>query len=91
MTCSSCVRKIERSLTSVSGVTKAVVALSTNKAHVEFNPNILGPRDIISTIEVCTGHCVLVHEISYDILGLVKLQDRLQTYCMATIKINQFH
>ena len=36
----------------VAGVTKAVVALSTNKAHVEFDPSILGPRDVIRIIEV---------------------------------------
>ena len=52
MTCSSCVHKIERTLMGVAGVTKAVVALSTNKAHVEFDPSILGPRDVIRIIEV---------------------------------------
>ena len=36
----------------VAGVTKAVVALSTNKAHVEYDPSILGPRDVIRIIEV---------------------------------------
>lgn len=36
----------------VDGVTKAVVALSNNTAHVEFDPNVLGPRDIIKIIEV---------------------------------------
>ena len=36
----------------VDGVTKAVVALSTNTAHIEFDPNVLGPRDIIKIIEV---------------------------------------
>ena len=36
----------------VAGVTKAVVALSTNKAHVEFDPSVLGPRDVIRIIEV---------------------------------------
>ena len=52
MTCSSCVHKIERTLMGVAGVTKAVVALSTNKAHVEYDPSILGPRDVIRIIEV---------------------------------------
>ena len=36
----------------VDGVTKAVVALSTNTAHIEFDPNVLGPRDVIKMIEV---------------------------------------
>ena len=36
----------------IDGVTKAVVALSNNTAHVEFDPNVLGPRDVIKIIEV---------------------------------------
>ena len=52
MTCSSCVHLIERTLLSTEGVEEALVALTTNKAHVEFDPAIIGPRDIISTIEV---------------------------------------
>ena len=35
------------------GVQKAVVALATSLAHVEFDPTLLGPRDIIRAIEVC--------------------------------------
>ncbi len=52
MTCASCVHTIERTLLGVNGVTKAVVALSTNKGRVEFDPAVLGPRDIIKVIEV---------------------------------------
>jgi len=36
---------------SKTGVEKAVVALATNKGHVEFDPTILGPRDVIEIIE----------------------------------------
>ena len=52
MTCSSCVHLIERTLLSTGGVEKATVALTTNKCHVEFDPTVLGPRDIIEIIEV---------------------------------------
>ena len=52
MTCSSCVHLIERTLHSVDGVEKARVALTTNRAHVEFDPSFTGPRDIIGIIEV---------------------------------------
>ena len=52
MTCTSCVRLIENTLLGKKGVGKAVVALATSRASVEFDPNILGPRDIIKIIEV---------------------------------------
>ena len=45
-------RRIENTLMRVDSVTKAVVALSTNTAHIEFDPNVLGPRDVIKMIEV---------------------------------------
>ena len=48
----SSLRRIENTLMRVDGVTKAVVALSTNTAHIEFDPNVLGPRDVIKIIEV---------------------------------------
>ena len=52
MTCSSCVHLIERALLSKPGVEKAEVALATSRGRVEFDPTILGPRDIIGIIEV---------------------------------------
>ena len=52
MSCSSCVGLIERTLVSTSGVKSASVALATGKAQVEFDPNKIGPRDIINIINV---------------------------------------
>ncbi len=52
MKSSSCIDQIERTLLSSKGVEKAVVALTTSRATVEFDPAILGPRDIIKIIEV---------------------------------------
>ena len=46
----------------VDGVTKAVVALSNNTAHVEFDPNVLGPRDVIKIIKVLSLPAQSVHE-----------------------------
>ena len=43
---------IERTLRSNKGVEKAVVALATSRGHVEFDPTVLGPRDVIKMIEV---------------------------------------
>ncbi|XP_058392217.1 copper-transporting ATPase 1 isoform X3 [Diceros bicornis minor] len=51
MTCASCVHKIESTLTKHRGIYYCSVALATNKAHVKYDPEIIGPRDIIHTIE----------------------------------------
>uniref|UniRef100_A0A286XEV6 Copper-transporting ATPase 2 n=1 Tax=Cavia porcellus TaxID=10141 RepID=A0A286XEV6_CAVPO len=51
MTCASCVHNIESKLTRTNGITYASVALATSKAHVKFDPEIIGPRDIVKIIE----------------------------------------
>eukprot|EP00069_Balaena_mysticetus_P016511 bmy_09782T0 len=51
MTCTSCVHNIESKLTRTNGITYASVALATSKAHVKFDPEIIGPRDIVKIIE----------------------------------------
>lgn len=52
MTCASCVHKIESTLMKTKGVLYSSVALATNKAHVKYDPEIVGPRDIIQIIQV---------------------------------------
>uniref|UniRef100_A0A8C4VT75 Copper-transporting ATPase 2 n=1 Tax=Gopherus evgoodei TaxID=1825980 RepID=A0A8C4VT75_9SAUR len=51
MTCASCVHNIESKLTRTNGIFYASVALATSKAHIQFDPEIIGPRDIIQIIE----------------------------------------
>ncbi|XP_046932217.1 copper-transporting ATPase 1 isoform X2 [Lynx rufus] len=51
MTCASCVHKIESILTKHRGIFYCSVALATNKAHIKYDPEIIGPRDIIHTVE----------------------------------------
>ncbi|XP_052470901.1 copper-transporting ATPase 1 [Carassius gibelio] len=51
MTCASCVHKIESNLTKQKGVLYASVALATNKAHIRYDPEVTGPRDVIRWIE----------------------------------------
>ena len=66
MSCSSCVNLIERTLVTSSGIKSASVALATGKALVEFNPNKIGPRDIINIINVCIYVCyTLFFNIQY--------------------------
>jgi len=52
MTCASCVHKIESRLTKQKGIIYASVALATNKAHVKYDPEVTGPRDVIKLIKV---------------------------------------
>ncbi|XP_036760752.2 copper-transporting ATPase 2 isoform X2 [Manis pentadactyla] len=51
MTCASCVRNIEAWLSRTAGVTRASVALATSRARVRFDPEVIGPRDIVNIIE----------------------------------------
>lgn len=52
MSCASCVHLIERTLQGKDGIKMAAVALATSKAVVTYDPSQIGPRDIITTIEV---------------------------------------
>ncbi|XP_053420006.1 copper-transporting ATPase 2 isoform X3 [Nycticebus coucang] len=58
MTCTSCVHTIESKLTRTNGITYASVALATSKALVKFDPEIIGPRDIIRIIESKTSEAL---------------------------------
>ncbi|XP_070711554.1 copper-transporting ATPase 2 [Pempheris klunzingeri] len=51
MTCGSCVHNIESKLTATKGILRASVALATKKAQVQFDPDMLGARDIIKIIQ----------------------------------------
>ena len=50
MTCASCVHAIESNLLKKAGVIAASVALTTNTGRFEFDPDQLGTRDIIESI-----------------------------------------
>lgn len=52
MTCASCVHKIESCLTKTTGVQYSSVALATNKAHIKYDQEIIGPRDLMKIINV---------------------------------------
>ncbi|NWR55020.1 ATP7B ATPase, partial [Bucorvus abyssinicus] len=55
MTCASCVHNIESKLMRTNGIFYTSVALATCKAHIQFDPEIIGPRDIIKVIEKCVS------------------------------------
>ncbi|NXX57405.1 ATP7B ATPase, partial [Scopus umbretta] len=70
MTCASCVHNIESKLMRTNGIIYASVALATCKAHIQFDPEITGPRDIIKTIEhtVWHGYCGMYNKKDLQLL-----------------------
>jgi Cu+-exporting ATPase len=51
MTCASCSAVIEKTLQRLTGVSSAVVNLAMETATVEFDPELLGPDEIISAVK----------------------------------------
>lgn len=81
MTCASCVHKIESNLTKRKGIIYASVALATNKAHVKYDVEIIGPRDIIRLIEVLLlMHIILFVVIFCFDLVIVMISKGLSVY-----------
>ncbi|NXP19686.1 ATP7B ATPase, partial [Scytalopus superciliaris] len=71
MTCASCVHNIESKLMRTNGILYASVALATCKAHIQFDPEIIGPRDIINIIKVgldnflCMDRCTTTKDLQF--------------------------
>ena len=51
MTCASCVRRVEKALTKVEGVSSANVNLATEKATVAFDPAVASVADLTHAVE----------------------------------------
>ena len=51
MTCASCVRRVEKSLTRVAGVREASVNLATERATVVYDPATVSPEQLKKAIE----------------------------------------
>lgn len=51
MTCASCVNKIETRVKKLKGVSFVSVALTTQIGTFKFDPEIIGTRDIVDTIQ----------------------------------------
>jgi Cu+-exporting ATPase len=50
MTCAACQRHVEEALRSTAGVSDARVDLMAHRAHVEFNPGIAAPENLVAAI-----------------------------------------
>lgn len=51
MTCGSCTSAVESGLHGMPGVTSVAVSLTTETAKIEFEPSLIGPREIVERIE----------------------------------------
>ena len=51
MTCASCVRRVEKALTKVAGVTEANVNLATERATVAYDPSLVSIDALASAVE----------------------------------------
>jgi Cu+-exporting ATPase len=51
MTCASCVEHVQKAVTDLPGVTKAVVNLATNSARIEYEPSITSLSEIKKAIK----------------------------------------
>ncbi|MBM4340155.1 MAG: copper-translocating P-type ATPase [Deltaproteobacteria bacterium] len=51
MTCASCVRRVEKALSSAKGVVQAVVNLATEKATVQYLPQEVSIRDLKKVVQ----------------------------------------
>ncbi len=72
MTCANCVSTVERNLKKVNGVQNARVNLSSERAAVEYDPNLAEVSDLISRIQkagydVATGEAdLMIRRMSDD-------------------------
>ena len=69
MTCANCVATIERNLKKINGVEIAVVNLSSERATVEFNPQLTGLGELIGRVERA-GYGIAVGEADLLIRGM---------------------
>lgn len=82
MSCASCVGKIEKALRRKEGVKKATINFATERAMVEFDPNITNEKDVEKVIED-TGYNV-VGKGADNVLKL-KIVGMDNPHCVGTI------
>jgi Cu+-exporting ATPase len=51
MTCGSCTSTVESCLREMPGITSVAVSLTTETAKIEFEPGLVGPREMVERIE----------------------------------------
>ena len=69
MSCASCASKIQKSLSNLEGVEKANVNFATSKATVLYQPQMVKPKDFISSIRK-SGYEVGLASVEIPIQGM---------------------
>ncbi len=69
MTCSACVRNVERSLAKADGVAEAVVNFATERASLSYDPSQLKLTDLVARVEK-SGYGVATAELELPITGM---------------------
>ena len=69
MTCANCVATVERSIKKVEGVSQAVVNLSSERATVEFDPQVANLEAVVKRVEKA-GYGVATAEADLQVTGL---------------------
>ncbi len=69
MSCASCASKIQKSLSNLEGVEKANVNFATSKATVLYQPQLVKPKDFISSIRK-SGYEVGLASVEIPIQGM---------------------
>lgn len=75
MTCSSCTSTVENGLRDIPGINNVAVSLATETAKIDFEPGLIGPREMVDRIE----------EMGFDAL-LSDQQDATQKLSLARTK-----
>jgi len=69
MTCASCVGRVEKALDAIPGVEKSSVNLTTERASVDYDANVLGAGDILAAV-TDAGYQAEAEEVSFGIGGM---------------------
>src|SRR5829696_7935783 len=69
MTCASCVRRVERTLSEKEGVAEASVNFAAEKASVTYEPAVTNPDELIGAIRDA-GYGADVRETNFSVTGM---------------------
>src|SRR5215211_9165372 len=69
MTCASCVRRVERAISTIEGVAEANVNIASEKASVAYEPGVTGPDELIEALRYA-GYSADVSETTFGVTGM---------------------
>ena len=70
ITCASCVRRIERTLSEKEGVAEASVNFAVEKASVTYEPAVTNPDDLVGAIRDA-GYGADMRETTFSVTGMM--------------------